>query len=207
MPPANIGLRELRLCKEVFLGTPFFWDMTLHLENLLPFFLGKLMSPSSRVWMSKKMYEIFLSEFWTSVDEGKGLFRKAGSGLQSHAASYVRKSESSYLGLRWATLTISEVCHHNLSLIMYGSIKRGRADKSLTWPGKKQATAAKLGIYSTYSPRSSIHFLVRCSNFCKPLKKKLESCPSNQVSAAAITSASDEKWRPFNCLFSPGNSW
>ena len=27
-------------------------------------------------------------------------------------------------------------------------------------------------MYSTYSPRSSIHFLASCSNFCKPLKKK-----------------------------------
>jgi len=45
------------------------------------------------------------------------------------------------------------------------------ADKSLARPGRKQATANKLGIYSTYSPRSSIHFLARCSNFCKPLKK------------------------------------
>jgi len=33
----------------------------------------------------------------------------------------------------------------------------------------------KLGIYSTYSPRSSIHFLARCSNFCRPLKKKFRS--------------------------------
>jgi len=48
---------------------------------------------------------------------------------------------------------------------------RGGADKSLARPGEKQATATKLGIYSTYSPRSSIHFLARCSNFCKPLKK------------------------------------
>ena len=48
---------------------------------------------------------------------------------------------------------------------------RGGADKSLARPGRKQATATKYGIYSTYSPRSSIHFLVRCSNFCKPLKK------------------------------------
>ena len=45
------------------------------------------------------------------------------------------------------------------------------ADKSLARPGRKQSTATKLGIYSTYSPRSSIHFLARCSNFCKPLKK------------------------------------
>jgi len=49
---------------------------------------------------------------------------------------------------------------------------RGGADKSLDRPERKQATATKLGIYSTYPPRSSIHFLARCSNFCKPLKKK-----------------------------------
>jgi len=48
---------------------------------------------------------------------------------------------------------------------------RGRADKSLARPGRTQATATKLGIYSTFSPRSSIHFLARCSNFCKSLKK------------------------------------
>jgi len=73
--------------------------------------------------------------------------------------------------------------------------RRG-ADKSLALPGRKQATATKFGICSTYSPRSSIHFLARCYNICKPLKKKLECCPSNQVSAAAMTFASDEKFRP-----------
>ena len=41
------------------------------------------------------------------------------------------------------------------------------------------------------------------SNFCKLLKNNSEGCrPSNQVSAAAMTSASDEKWRLFNCFFS-----
>ena len=50
---------------------------------------------------------------------------------------------------------------------------RGGADKSLARSGRKKATATKLRIYSTYSPRSSIHFLARCSNFCKPLKKKI----------------------------------
>jgi len=45
------------------------------------------------------------------------------------------------------------------------------ADKSLARPRRKQATVTKLGIYSTYFPRSSVHFLTRCSNFCKPLKK------------------------------------
>jgi len=50
---------------------------------------------------------------------------------------------------------------------------RGGADKSLARPGEKLATATKLGIYSTYSSRSSIHFLSRCSKLCKPLKKKI----------------------------------
>jgi len=31
-------------------------------------------------------------------------------------------------------------------------------------------------------------------------KKHTGSCPSNQVSAATMTSASDEKWRPFLCF-------
>ena len=48
---------------------------------------------------------------------------------------------------------------------------RGGDDKSLAPTGRKQATATKLGIYSTHSPRSSTHFLARCSTFCKPLKK------------------------------------
>ena len=92
---------------------------------------------------------------------------------------------------------------HNLrqSVLIMTNVRRG-ADKSLARPGKKQATATKLGIYSTYSPRSSIHFLSRCSKFCRPLKKNAEGCPSNQVSATLMTSASDEKWRPFNCFFS-----
>ena len=57
---------------------------------------------------------------------------------------------------------------------------RGIADESLARPGRKQATANKLGIHSTYSTRSSVHFLAHCSNFCKPLKKirKLSVQPS-----------------------------
>ena len=49
---------------------------------------------------------------------------------------------------------------------------RGGADKSLTRPGRKQATATKLGINSTCSPRSSIRFLARYSIFYKTIKKK-----------------------------------
>ena len=80
------------------------------------------------------------------------------------------------------------------------SVVRRGADKSLARPERTQDTATKLGIYSSCSPRSSIDFLARCSNFCKPLKKS-ESCPSNQVAAAAMTSASDEKWRPTKVFF------
>ena len=76
----------------------------------------------------------------------------------------------------------------------------GGADKSIARPWRKQATATKLGIYSTYSPWSSIHFLARCSNFCKPLRINSEGCLSNQVSLAAMTSTSDEKWWPLNCF-------
>ena len=77
---------------------------------------------------------------------------------------------------------------------------QGGADKSLARPGRKQATATKFGIYSTYSPRSSIHFVARCSKFCKPLKKT-DNCLSNQVYAAAMTSASDKKMATFQLFF------
>ena len=56
-------------------------------------------------------------------------------------------------------------------------------DKSLARPGRKQATATKL-----------------------KLLQATEGCPSNQVSAAAMTSASDEKWRPFNFFFQSGRA-
>jgi len=32
-------------------------------------------------------------------------------------------------------------------------------------------------------------------------QKNSEICPSNQVSATGMTSASDEEWRPFSCFF------
>ena len=61
---------------------------------------------------------------------------------------------------------------------LFRLLRRG-ADKSLARKRRKQATATKLGIYSTYSSWSSIHFLARCSNFCKSLKKKIRML-SNQ---------------------------
>jgi hypothetical protein len=47
------------------------------------------------------------------------------------------------------------------------------AEKSLARPGRKQATANKLRIYSTYAPRSLIHFLARCSKFASHSTKKI----------------------------------
>jgi len=41
-----------------------------------------------------------------------------------------------------------------------------------------------------------------CMYYVRILKKS-EGCPSNQVSVAEITSASDEQWRPFNWFFFP----
>ena len=40
------------------------------------------------------------------------------------------------------------------------------------------------------------------SKFASHLKKKSEICPSKQVSASAMTSSSDEKWRPVSFFFS-----
>jgi len=37
-------------------------------------------------------------------------------------------------------------------------------------------------------------------------QKKSEICPSNQVPAAAMTSALDEERRPFNCFFQSGRA-
>jgi len=132
---------------------------------------------------------------------------------------------------RYGRADISPLCNHRLWLkcqqflftlyllntvvITLPPAVRGIADKSLARPGRKQATSTKLGTCSKYSPRRSPHLLARCSNFCKPLKNNSEGCPSNQVSAAAMTSASDKKRRPFNCFclfvclffffFSPGS--
>jgi hypothetical protein len=54
---------------------------------------------------------------------------------------------------------------------MWNNTVGGGADKSLARPEMKHATATKLGIYSTYSPRSSIHFLARFCNFASHSKK------------------------------------
>ena len=73
-------------------------------------------------------------------------------------------------------------CHSYMrcAVACYEVLRRG-ADKSLARPGRKQATATKLGIYSTYSTRSSIHFLARYSNSAShSKKKKLRRFPRQQ---------------------------
>ena len=93
--------------------------------------------------------------------------------------------------LHWALSQMNSVRTRRCFNLRFVVI-RGGADKSLARPGSKQATATKFGIYSTYSLRSSMNFLDRYSKFCKPLKKKSEGCPFNQVFAATMTSASDK---------------
>ena len=61
------------------------------------------------------------------------------------------------------------------------------------------------GIYSTYSTRSSIHFLARCSNFSKPLKNS-EFCPLNLQAGEARNSLSDQEWQ-FSTFFSSEMRW
>jgi len=81
-------------------------------------------------------------------------------------------------------------------------VVQGGSDKSLARPGRKQATATKLGIYSLYSPRSSVHFLARCSNFCKPLKKKKFRRLSVQPSLRGSDDRVGRKMATFQLFFS-----
>ena len=80
-----------------------------------------------------------------------------------------RRSETTWMGFYTDITDIAVLTSAKRILV---KIRQG-ADNSLARPGRKQAKVTKLGIYSTYSPRSSIHFLARFSNFCKPLKKKI----------------------------------
>jgi len=70
----------------------------------------------------------------------------------------------------WCSLQLSCESYLVLRRIERDTI-RVCADKSLARTGRKQTTATNLRIYWIYSPRSSVHFLSRYSNFCKALKK------------------------------------
>ena len=84
---------------------------------------------------------------------------------------------------------------------------RGGTDKSLARPGRKQATATKLGDYSTYSPRSSIHFLVRCSTFASHSKKKFRRLSVQPGLRGSNDLHVGRKMATFQLFFSPGNRW
>ena len=154
---------------------------------------------------NQKIYQIYRSnteyEAWNCKELSTGLeIYSSTKMLQSFCSKqktrfYALNFLSSYL----VSLKVRRNCNrcettftHPLFGPKFRRTREGAAN-SLARPARKQATATKLGIYSTYSTRSSIHFLARYSNFCKPLKKNSELCPSKQVSAAAMTSASDEK--------------
>ena len=110
---------------------------------------------------------------------------------------FTQKFETLIVPAQWKT-------QYNMMI----SLIRGGADKSLARPGRKQATANKLGIYSTYSPRSSIQFLARCSNFCKTLIKTsrmLSVQPGLHGSNDFHVGRKMEKFQLF--FFSPGNRW
>jgi hypothetical protein len=66
----------------------------------------------------------------------------------------------------------------------------GVADKSLTQPGRKQATVTKFGIYSTYSTQRSIHSLALAVTFASHSKKIQKIVHPTR---AAVTSMLDEK--------------
>jgi len=91
--------------------------------------------------------------------------------------------------------------------IAFSYLLRGWADKSLARPGRKQATVTKFGIYSTYSPRSSLHFLARCSNFCKPLKTIQNVVRPTRSPRQKLPPLWTKNGELSIVFFSPGNRW
>jgi len=89
--------------------------------------------------------------------------------------------------------------HNPLFLCFLYSI---RFIKSATWELSHSIAAFYRVLISPYPDQEGNKLQRPNSNFCKPLKRKFRNLSVQQVSAAAMTSASDEKWRPFNFFFS-----
>jgi len=109
------------------------------------------------LWISVAMEEVFVKVCDVTNDLLFIIF------IPSYGNTY-RISDQHYLS----------TIHNNLSLTNYSldvNLLRTRGCWQVLRPERKPATATKLGIFSAYTSRSSIHFLARCSNFCKPLKK------------------------------------
>ena len=125
---------------------------------------------------SKKCFlEVQLSGFIDSL---------VGSGTKVLSASL--GGESLIIANRYYVYVWYQSLVQNASAVAETLFVRGVADKSLARPGRKQVTATKLGIYSTYSPRSSIHFLARCSNFLHPQRFWCSSLFQNETLVSLI---------------------
>jgi hypothetical protein len=95
----------------------------------------------------------------------------------STPASWIR---SVHYKSHWKTLNKTQLRITYTSKYFPNTVRiRGVADNSVTRTGRKMCTANKLGICSTYSQRSSGHFLALFSNFWKPIKKDQKFFISN----------------------------
>ena len=79
-------------------------------------------------------------------------------------------------------------------------------NKSLARSGRKQATATKVGIYSTHSPRSSIHFLAVVLTSAS-YSNKLRIFSVQPGLRGRYDLCVGKKWQNFHCFFSPVNRW
>jgi hypothetical protein len=79
--------------------------------------------------------------------------------LLNFAVEYdVRRVQVSQDGLKLNGTHQLLVYAHDVNMLGRSAHTTRGVDKSLARLGRKQATATKLRVYSTYSPRSSIHF-------------------------------------------------
>ena len=108
------------------------------------------------------------------------MFRYSYAILSEFTPVYSWPAQHTHVTRTWITYAATSDQRLDFTITTYCCILRRSADKFLARPGRKEATETKLVTYSTYSPRSSIHFLARCSNFCKPLKKNQNIfCPTS----------------------------
>ena len=127
--------------------------------------------------------------------------------LRLEALSYVQNYRKIWVSVSWPVVwpAIDHISGNKIGRFSNNNNNNNNnnnrvADKSLARPGRKQATATKLGNYWTYSPRSSIHFLARCSNFCKTLKKIIKLSVQPGIRATNDLCVGRKK-RPFNYFF------
>ena len=112
------------------------------------------------------------------------------------------------IDLRTCKSVLAQPQNLNSNVILNHAFIRGDDEKSLTRPGRKKATTTKPRIYSTHSPRSSIHFLARCSNSCNSHKNKIHKAVRQPGLRGSNDPRVRRKMATFQLLFfSPGNRW